>query len=303
MADFDFDQFDSYSDGPSAGFGAKARNWVHIAGAVSSVALILGLGIWGYKLAVRDVAGVPVMRAMSGAMRIAPADPGGVQAINQGLTVNAVAAMGSAVPDAGRIVLAPEPTALTSEDQPVQQAEAAAVEPLMLQDTEAAAASETSLIDSAVAEASAPTDETYLQPDSSALDNPNVIRVSLRPEPRPAGLAPMKIKAVQEVAGMTGAPARTDFTVADAAAIPPGTPLVQFGVFESPEAARESFGVLLASYPEIMGGLTPMIEAAQTGGRNFYRLRAEGYETLDAAREFCRGIPSSLTDCIPVVKK
>ncbi|HMO73487.1 MAG TPA: SPOR domain-containing protein, partial [Paracoccaceae bacterium] len=34
--------------------------------AVVSLALIVGLATWGYRLAVRDVAGVPVVRALEG---------------------------------------------------------------------------------------------------------------------------------------------------------------------------------------------------------------------------------------------
>jgi hypothetical protein len=53
------------------------------------VALVVGLGVWGYKLAVRDVRGVPVIQAMDGPMRIAPEIPGGEIADHQGLAVNA----------------------------------------------------------------------------------------------------------------------------------------------------------------------------------------------------------------------
>ena len=301
MADYDFDQFEGYAEAqPGAGILAdKARRWMHIAGAASSIALILGLGLWGYRLAVRDVTGVPVMRAMAGAMRIAPADPGGQQALNQGLTVNAVAAMGSAIPQAEQITLAPAAAELSAEDAPP----AAAPTPLLVSDPKAATSAEVALIDQTAS--AAPTAD-YVKPGPSALDNPNVIRTSLRPAPRPAALGGgMQLKAVQTVSGeTTAAPkAKADFQTIEASAIPSGTPLVQFGVFESPEAARDRYGVLLASFPEVMSSLTPMIEAAQSGGRNFYRLRAEGYGSLDEAREFCKGIPSNVTDCIPVVKK
>lgn len=295
MADYDFDQFEGYAEPQPNPFGDKARAWMNIAGAVSSVALILGLGIWGYQLAVRDVTGVPVMRAMVGAMRISPADPGGQQALNQGLTVNAVAAMGSPVPQADQITLAPSAAELSPDD--ATPATAPDVPPaLMVADAQDGALSEVALID-------APTvTEDWMKPGPTVLDNPNVIRVSLRPVTRPATLGGgLQLKAVQTVSGETTPSA--EFQTIEAATIPSGTPLVQFGVFESPEAARQRYGVLLASFPEVMGDLTPMIESAQSGGRNFYRLRAEGYASLDEAREFCKGLPSNVTDCIPVVKK
>ena len=57
----------------------------NLAGAAVSLALIAGVGVWGYKILVRDVSGVPVVRAAEGPMRIQPEDPGGHQALNQGL--------------------------------------------------------------------------------------------------------------------------------------------------------------------------------------------------------------------------
>lgn len=308
MADYDFDQFETYSDSQGSGLvhgvlGDKARAWVNIAGAVSSVALILGLAVWGYKLAVRDITGVPVMRAMAGAMRIAPADPGGTQALNQGLTVNAVAAMGSALPAADQITLAPaaavlEAGDLAASDQATAQ-EAKSRQPLMMADPETAASTEVALITPAAPDAA------YMTPGPSVLDNPNVIRVSLRPAPRPQALGGMQLKAVQNVSGEVAAdPAPTAaLQTIEASAIPKGTTLVQFGVFETVAAAQEHYGVLMASFPEVMGALTPVVVAAQSSGRNFYRLRAEGYASLDEAREFCKGIPKSVSDCIPVVIK
>ena len=65
MADMEFDEF---GRGYAAGRRPAGR-MVHLAGAAWSIALILGLVVWGYKLAVRDVTGVPVMRAMAGPMR------------------------------------------------------------------------------------------------------------------------------------------------------------------------------------------------------------------------------------------
>lgn len=89
------------------------------AGAVVSLGLIVGIGVWGYKVVVRDVSGVPVVRAASHApMRIAPEQPGGETAAHQGLSVNEVMAKGGAEKPADRLVLAPKPVHLEDEDQP-----------------------------------------------------------------------------------------------------------------------------------------------------------------------------------------
>ena len=113
MADIDFDDFDQ--DYPVTRSAAPCR-WVNVIGATCSVAPVLGLVVWGYKLAVRDVNGVPVVRALEGPLRISPENPGGDFAVHQGLSVNAVAAVGTAAPLPETVKLAPEVTALTAED-------------------------------------------------------------------------------------------------------------------------------------------------------------------------------------------
>lgn len=90
-----------------------------LSGAALSLALLVGVGVWGYKLMARDVAGVPVVRAVQGEMRVRPENPGGEQALNQGLAVNEVAAAGGTAGPSERIVLAPEPIDLNASDTPL----------------------------------------------------------------------------------------------------------------------------------------------------------------------------------------
>jgi hypothetical protein len=108
----------------------RAGALVQYAGAAVSIALVAGVGIWGYKLFVRDVTGVPIVRAMEGPMRMAPADPGGEIALNTGLSVNAVVARGEAAPPEDVLLLAPASNGLAAEDMEVQSmAEAGEVAP------------------------------------------------------------------------------------------------------------------------------------------------------------------------------
>ncbi len=99
---------------------------ISIAGALMSLALVIGIGVWGYRLVMRDVSGVPVVRALEGPMRIQPEDPGGEAVDYQGLAVNRVAAEGTAAPPPERLILAPRPVELASEDVPVEPGLAAA---------------------------------------------------------------------------------------------------------------------------------------------------------------------------------
>ncbi len=124
MADADYDEFGGYGGYPedvraSAPGGGRAQKWVNGAGAVTSVALILGLGVWGYDLAVRDVRGIPVIRALEGPARVAPDNPGGELASYQGMAVNKIAADGTAGEAADQLTLAPRPEGLAADDQPM----------------------------------------------------------------------------------------------------------------------------------------------------------------------------------------
>ncbi|KPU83539.1 hypothetical protein JI58_08480 [Marinosulfonomonas sp. PRT-SC04] len=101
----------------AVGKSRKLSKLINGAGAAMSVALVVGIGVWGYKLLVRDVTGVPVVRALDGPMRIQPEKPGGEQAAHQGLSVNRVQANGVAAPTADRLVLAPSGVGVTTADQ------------------------------------------------------------------------------------------------------------------------------------------------------------------------------------------
>ena len=212
MADLEFDEFEGEYGAPYApgdGRFDRAKRLANISGAVCSVALVLGLGLWGYQLAVRDVAGVPVMRALVGPMRIAPADPGGNEASNQGLSVNAIAATGTAQPMSDQLTLAPRPTELKVDDgtglQNAADAGEIAVIEASLQITSSAtpataALTDTLSLDDGVpplvedALAEAPLDEAAVVEDGTAegVDpfngNLQAVAVSLRPRARPAAL-------------------------------------------------------------------------------------------------------------------
>ncbi|AKS46412.1 Sporulation related domain-containing protein [Octadecabacter temperatus] len=109
-----------FAAGPNGGnAGIPAGKYVNVAAAAISVALIGGVGIWGYKLLMRDVTGVPVVRALSGEMRVAPENPGGEIANHVGLSVNSVPAIGGAAEPEDRLVLAPSNVSLQAEDMEV----------------------------------------------------------------------------------------------------------------------------------------------------------------------------------------
>ena len=318
MADMDYDDFGrSYDQG-----GARPRQvgrLVHLAGAACSVALLIGLGAWGYKLAVRDVTGIPVIRAIEGPLRMAPAVAGGDVAANQGLSVNAIAAAGTAMPLPETLVLAPQSIGLSDEDvaglavsasSSLQDAVAdeemtvsqeilsdGALEPLTLDAASLDIADETQPMTEADAVAAALavalSDETT---DTDVSAEPAVQR-STRPMARPANLTSGDQTANVELAAVTSIGA------VDGATVAAGTQLVQFGAFEDDATAQAEWDNLQSRFVELLSGKSPVVQTAQSGGKTFYRLRATGFADQDDARRFCAALLAESASCVPVLQR
>ncbi len=296
----------------------------NVTGAVVSLALIAGIGVWGYKLIVRDVSGIPVVRAAQGDMRVRPEKPGGDFAAHQGLSVNVIAAEGTAGKPADELRLAPTPIDLTAEDRiipaamvaeapQVAEPEAASldvsgalnagnVESLVAQLTEGV--TPMSALDKDVADVVATVTQEVVQEVQAAevkaaaavLDAPGV-RQSLRPKKRP--LEPVNVLAASFVAQSSPAP---DNEV-DGDSLPKGTRLAQLGAFDSPEVAREQWTKLHGRFGAYLEGKQRVVQKATSGGRVFYRLRAMGFEDIADARRFCSALVAEKADCIPVVTR
>jgi hypothetical protein len=288
------------------------------AGAVVSLALVIGIGVWGYKLLVRDVTGIPVVLAASGEMRVRPENPGGELAKHQGLSVNVVAAEGAAGKPADELRLAPQPVDLMPEDH-VLQATVEAPPPLDLtrdgQVPDVAAALNSGNVDDLVAQltqgvtplsdlsadanavvaslSQSVVDEVQAAEERvvAALDAPGV-RQSLRPKRRPA------VRAV-----VTPAAVSNTTSEVDAASLPVGTRLAQLGAFDSAEVAREQWDQLSGRFSEYMGDKQRIVQKATSGGRVFYRLRVMGFADIGEARRFCSALVAQNADCIPVVTR
>lgn len=276
-------------------------NWV---GAIMSVVLVVGLATWGYRLAVRDVTGVPVVRALAGPMRVAPDDPGGELAEHQGLAVNSVAEDGGADGPADRLILAPAPLDLAAEDLP--RARLAEVDPEPGEESEVTDGEVLALADG-LAEGATPLSATIPPPGATgpAASGVRIIPASVRgvsispfPRPRPAGDLTAAAVADAVVAAIT--PEAVDV---DPDSLPVGTRLVQFGAFDSPEEAVAAWGRLDARFTDFLAEKKRVIQRAVSGGKTFYRLRAVGFEDINDARRFCSALLAERQACIPVVTR
>lgn len=300
-----------------AGTVARLTNFT---GAALSLALVAGIGIWGYRLVLRDVSGVPVVRAMEGPMRVQPEEPGGHAAENQGLAVNAVAADGAAADPADRLILAPPPLELTLEDVPGRAAApkesghteatptAEAAEPAAGETPDAlvrtaAAAPALSRPAEQAAMAGEPASEEAPPPEPVPDPVPVIVEggigTSLRPRSRPAALDDIPQAVALAVASAQSA----SLAEVDPESIPEGTRLAQLGAFDSPEIARAEWDRLSGRFGDYLEGKRRVIQRAESGGRTFYRLRAMGFADLSDARRFCSALVAERADCIPVVAR
>lgn len=326
-----------YDDGPDAANAPPANRLTALtnaAGAVVSLALIAGIGVWGYKLLARDVTGIPVVQAASGEMRVRPENPGGELAQHQGLSVNAVAAEGAAAAPADRLILAPRPIDITENDDvmPPQRVAAGPQTPTETATTppaperpvpDVAAALQSGNVDDLVAQLTeGVTPLSELPDDTSAiidnvtqevvqeaqdaqeavaaaapvLDAPGV-RQSLRPQKRPA------TRAVVTPASLTGTDVSSAAAEVDADSLPVGTRLAQLGAFDSAEVARDQWDQMQGRFGAYLEGKQRVVQKASSGGRVFYRLRAMGFEDIADARRFCSALVAENAECIPVVTR
>ncbi len=316
---------------PAPGEAPRSVVWGKVfqaSGALVSLALILGLGVWGYKLALRDVTGVPVVTALQDPMRIEPENPGGASAAHQGLAVNEIAGAGTASDAAERIALAPEAGNVTEEDAParpgtevfaVPMVEPPAVQPasaLMVPaapsapvtDAEAEAAAR-ALADSiaqgvaplASADSRAPVVQTVsMRPVPVIPASVPGVKRSPRPPARPADVVARASALPADLAAVLPEPAAPGVREVPISEVPSGTRLVQLGAFDSKEVAREEWDRLMTVFGELMEGKDRVIMKAQSGGKTFYRLRAMGFDDLSDARRFCSVIMAGNAPCIPV---
>ncbi|WP_339112203.1 SPOR domain-containing protein [Thioclava sp. GXIMD2076] len=321
---------------------ARARplqRWVNVAGALTSVALILGVVVWGYKLAMRDIQGVPVIKAMDGPARVAPEDPGGELAEHVGLSVNGVAGTGVAAPAPERVTLAPPEAVLAEGDKamsdlkPIDAATApmeaedapdqvivpvpdsdAAPTPEMQSATRSLAvpnaidedaAEDADMTDSTalvVDDAEEGTQEAVAPPSADAIADtiPGVIR-SPRPLARPDhDLVAEAVAASLGGGGASASPSESSGPVEiDAGSLPAGTRLVQIGAFDNIDQARSAWDQTATRFGPLMEGKKRVVQEATAGGRTFFRLRVQGFDDLAQARQFCAALVAEGATCIP----
>lgn len=314
MADVEFDGFDSGASAPIGMIGRTTRI-MSVAGAATSIALVVGMGYWGYRLAVRDMTGIPVVRALEGPMRVSPVDPGGVITDHQGLSVSAIAAEGGASAPADQLLLAPAPINLSDDDltgiavavTPVMSARDArlaglAAAPVADVDESGADLVQTVTLDqntdvAALADALSAgvvplSGDIDITLDTNPMPVFSLPKGALAQSPRP------RARPFGTVVAAAAEPRVTPET--NGQGLASGTRLVQLGAFDSEDIARGEWDRLSGKFADLLADKTRIVQAAQSGGRTFYRLRALGFTDEADSRRFCSALVAERAACIPV---
>ncbi|SFX06119.1 Cell division protein DamX, binds to the septal ring, contains C-terminal SPOR domain [Paracoccus pantotrophus] len=215
----------------------------HYLGALVSVGLIVILAVWGYKLVVRDVSGVPVIRAIEGEARTAPDNPGGELTQRTGLAVNTVAA-GAETAAVDRVAIAPAATPLDSQDVPMGELGATAQEP--------SHPIEAPLIDETARVIARPDGETLAQPDAAAESVASAVISDA-----PAADAPVN-EAVTDLAGNETRDMAITTALAEA-----GAQAVPGAIAQSPRPAPRPRRVAAAA-PAVASDAAPARAAAES---------------------------------------
>ncbi len=285
------------------GLARLAISWM---GAIASIALVIGLVYWVFQLGTRNPNEIPIIRAMVGPARTQPENPGGSQANHQGLAVNAVQSDGTAQKSADTVVLAPQQPALTVEDlaqetleqvQPVLRPTAISKKPEATPQKNV----DEAIIASVKQEPNPTVQDPTLETESIVIKTEGVVISSSKfaplqspvPRSRPDDLS----SRIQSAIAVASQP-KTDIS-----SVPVGTKLVQLGAYDSTEIAAKEWDTLIGKHGDLLAGKQRLIQVATSGGREFYRLRAVGFDTAEDSRNLCSALLARGAPCIPVTAR
>ncbi len=314
----------------------RTTKTVRLVGAAMSAVLVFGMGYWAYKLAVRQMLGVPVIVAPEGPARIAPEDPGGELADHQGLSVNMIAAEGEAEATADLLVLAPKPVELHAEDNAsdaLRITGGSSLAPLPVEPGPNAGTVQPSTTMQAIQPVAGQLSEPLPESISDPVESPDLEQIevgSIEAALIEAGVVPPSVSSESvaadvisaDIPGVSRSPipmAKPGIVVAaqavaeaadqakvraiavdvDSASLAPGTQLAQIGSYETEDEARLQWDSMVLRFGALFDEKTRVLQAAESGGRSFVRLRVGGFVTHDDARRFCAALKSG-GQCVPV---
>ena len=280
------------------------------AGAALSLSLLAGAIGWSYQLIVRDINQIPIVRAQLGPLRVAPDNPGGLTAANQGLSVTQLAVNEKPLLSS-EIHLAPAVEILNAENLALQITEEVKpntdAEIFEIKEVDAENSLNLTVLSNEIMAGSASKEEAALSKVAfsqkkmeienavslalSIADDPVASPTLLRPKIRPISFVRNNKITIDQIA--VNEPISEPLI---------GSAVVQLGAFESKNLAKSEW----RRFEKLLGSMLiskkMVIQKAESGGKIFYRLRASGFDDISDARQFCTAISDKVA-CIPVVTR
>ena len=279
-------------------------------GAALSLFLLAGAIGWSYQLIVRDVNQIPIVRAQLGPLRVAPDNPGGLTAANQGLSVTQLAVNEKPLLS-NEIYLAPAAEILNEENLELKVTEeyesnkvdgafeikevnaenSMNLEALPDQKEVDSRSNDVGVLSKAAFSQKKIEIENAVSLALSITNEPDKSLSWLRPKIRPVGFYRNGNITEDQIVSNEPKPK-----------LPIGSAVVQLGAFDSKSLAESEW----QRFEKILGSiLIPkkmVVQKAESGGKIFYRLRASGFSDISDARQFCTAISDKVA-CIPVVTR
>ena len=279
-------------------------------GAALSLFLLAGAIGWSYQLIVRDVNQIPIVRAQLGPLRVAPDNPGGLTAANQGLSVTQLAVNEKPLLS-NEIYLAPAAEILNEENlalkvkeeyesnkvdgafeiKEVNAENSMNLEALPDKKEVDSRSNDVGVLSKAAFSQKKIEIENAVSLALSITNDPDKSLSWLRPKIRPVGFYRNGNIIEDQIVSNEPMPK-----------LPIGSAVVQLGAFDSKSLAESEW----QRFEKILGSiLIPkkmVIQKAESGGKIFYRLRASGFSDISDARQFCTAISDKVA-CIPVVTR
>ena len=279
-------------------------------GAALSLFLLAGAIGWSYQLIVRDVNQIPIVRAQLGPLRVAPDNPGGLTAANQGLSVTQLAVNEKPLLS-NEIYLAPAAEILNEENLELKVTEeyesnkvdgafeikevnaenSMNLEALPDQKEVDSRSNDVGVLSKAAFSQKKIEIENAVSLALSITNEPDKSLSWLRPKIRPVGFYRNGNITEDQIVSNEPMPK-----------LPIGSAVVQLGAFDSKSLAESEW----QRFEKILGSiLIPkkmVVQKAESGGKIFYRLRASGFSDISDARQFCTAISDKVA-CIPVVTR
>ena len=279
-------------------------------GAALSLFLLAGAIGWSYQLIVRDANQIPIVRAQLGPLRVAPDNPGGLTAANQGLSVTQLAVTEKPLLS-NEIYLAPAAEILNEENLALKVTEedesnkvdgafeikevnaenSMNLEALLDQKEVDSRSNDVGVLSKVAFSQKKIEIENAVSLALSITNDPDKSLSWLRPKIRPVGFYRNGNITEDQIVSNVPMPK-----------LPIGSALVQLGAFDSKSLAESEW----QRFEKILGSiLIPkkmVVQKAESGGKIFYRLRASGFSDISDARQFCTAISDKVA-CIPVVTR